>query len=106
MKLEPTLYGLMICLYAAGTSIAAPPPTGIGGMAQHMLDPVFLLSDFVSVACFLIGGSFIFASIIKYVEHRRSPLMVPISTVVSLFIGGLLLVGLPFMWMLAKYANG
>jgi len=81
-------------------------PTGIGGMAKNMLDPVFLLSDFVSAACFLIGGSFLFASIIKYIEHRRSPLMIPISTVVSLLIGGLLLIGLPFMWMLAKYANG
>lgn len=70
---------------------------GIGGVAQNMMDPVEVFSDFVHSACIVIGGSFIFASIIKYVEHRRSPLMIPISTVVFLFLAGLLLVLLPLI---------
>lgn len=79
--------------------------TGLGSVARNMLEPVYVLSDFVSATCFIIGSGFIFASIIKYIEHRRSPLMVPISTVIFLFIAGLLLIGLPFMWMLSVYVN-
>jgi len=72
-------------------------PTGIGGMANNMMDPVGLFSDFVYTGCIVIGGSFVFASIVKYFEHRRSPLMVPISTVVFLLIAGILLLLLPFL---------
>lgn len=100
-----------ICVLSTGmwllmlSSVFAARSIGLGGVANNMMEPVSLLSDFVSAACFVIGGGFLFASIIKYVEHRRSPLMVPISTVVFLFIAGLLLIGLPFMWMLGRYVN-
>lgn len=70
---------------------------GLGGVAQNMLEPVDLFNDLIDTACFVIGGAFLFATIIKYVEHRRSPLMVPISTVIFLFIAGVILVALPFL---------
>lgn len=72
-------------------------PTGIGGVARNLMDPVTVFSDFVYTACIVIGGSFVFAAIIKYFEHRRSPLMVPMSTVVFLLIAGALLLALPFL---------
>lgn len=72
-------------------------PTGIGGVARNLMDPVTVFSDFVYTGCIVIGGSFVFASIIKYFEHRRSPLMVPMSTVVFLLIAGGLLLALPFL---------
>lgn len=75
---------------------------GLGGVAQNIMEPVTLMSSFVHTACFVIGGSFLFASVIKYVEHRRSPLMVPISTVVFLVIAGLALVLLPFVGALTE----
>ncbi len=68
-----------------------------------MMEPIGLISDFVQSASFIIGACFIFASIIKYVEHRRSPLMVPISTVVFLVIAGSLLLLLPFLSFLVDY---
>lgn len=75
--------------------------SGIGQVALNMMEPVSLFSDFVLTGCFLIGGSFLFAAIIKYFEHRRSPLMVPISTVIFLLIAGILLILLPFLPMLS-----
>lgn len=72
-------------------------PTGIGGVARNLMDPVTVFSDFVYTGCIVIGGSFLFAAIIKYFEHRRSPLMVPMSTVVFLLIAGVLLLALPFL---------
>lgn len=77
--------------------------TGIGGVAGNMMEPVTLFSDFVDTGCLVIGIGFLFASIVKYVEHRRSPLMVPISTVVFLLIAGAILVCLPFLPMFTGY---
>lgn len=76
--------------------------TGFGQVAQNAMEPVTIFSQFVDAACFLIGGSFIFASIVKYIEHRRSPLMVSISTVIFLFIAGLFLIALPFLSLFIK----
>jgi len=70
---------------------------GVGNVADNMMTPVTLFSDLVYTGCLVIGASFLFASIIKYREHRRSPLMVPMSTVVFLLIAGILLVLLPFL---------
>ena len=70
----------------------------MGGVAQNVMVPVSVASDFVSTGCFVIGGSFLFAAIIKYIEHRRSPLMVPISTVIFLFVAGILLILLPLAY--------
>ena len=76
---------------------------GVGGMANNLMEPVGLMSDFIGSGCILIGASFLFASLIKYIEHRRSPLMVPISTVVFLLIAGIVLLGLPFLYLLTGY---
>lgn len=65
---------------------------GVGDVARNLLEPVNLLSDFVHSACFIIGGSFLFACLVKYIEHRRNPIMVPMSTVVFLLIAGLFLI--------------
>ena len=75
-----------------------PGGVGMGGVAQNVMVPVSVASDFVSTGCFVIGGSFLFAAIIKYIEHRRSPLMVPISTVIFLFVAGILLILLPLAY--------
>lgn len=69
--------------------------TGAGAIADDMLDPIGLFSKFVNAGCIVIGVGFTFASIVKYFEHRRSPLMVPISTVVFLLIAGLVLLAIP-----------
>lgn len=103
LKVLRVIFTLLGCFVV--TAVFAARDTGLGAMARNIMEPVMLLSDFVTAACVVIGGSFLFAAIIKYKEHRRSPLMVPISTVIFLIIAGLALIGLPFMWMLGRYAN-
>lgn len=98
MKLMRKIRFVVAVAFSAHASIAgAVVKGGIGGLADGMLAPVDLMSDFVYMACIIIGGSFVFASVIKYTEHRRSPLMVPISTVVFLFIAGVFLLLMPFL---------
>jgi len=92
---------LMITLPMASLA-ATTRPQGIGKMANSMMSPVFVLSDFVASACIIIGFSFLLASVVKYFEHKRSPLMIPISTVVFLLIAGLLLVALPFAYKITS----
>jgi hypothetical protein len=93
------ILGIIIVALGGISAFAATTTTavGFGQVAVNIMEPIGLLSDFVNSACFLIGGGFLFAGVIKYVEHRRSPLMVPISTVVFLFLAGLVLLGLPFL---------
>lgn len=74
--------------------------TGIGGLASSAMSPVQFTTDFIGTGCLVIGVGFIFASIVKYIEHRRSPLMVSLTTVVFLLIAGIILVLLPFLPLL------
>lgn len=75
----------------------AAQSVGFAMVADSLMDPVNIAGSFLNSACFLIGGAFLFASIIKFFEHRRSPTMVPISTIVFLLVAGLILLLLPFM---------
>lgn len=94
---------LVLLLPLMGYADDPAPVYGIGEVAENLLQPVDLMADFVHSACFLIGFSFLFATVVKYFEHRRSPLMVPISTVVFLLIAGIALILLPF---LANFTEG
>lgn len=80
------------------------PVTGLGQVARNLMEPVGLFADFVHSACIIIGAAFLFAAFIKYIEHRRSPLMVPISTVIFLLIAGIVLILLPFLSYLNENA--
>lgn len=97
---------LFICLmYLLPVLAAAEQPTGWGGVAINMMNPVGVLSNFINSACMFVGGCFLFASIIKYFEHRRSPMMVTMGTVVFLFLAGLGLILLPFVYILTEGGN-
>ena len=82
--------------------LAANAVVGIGGVAENILSPVSVASGFVSTACIIVGVACLFASVIKYFEHRKSPLYVPISTVIWLVIIGLALVALPFAYLITE----
>ena len=93
-------YIVKTCIFflIPAVAFAKQKPAGFGLVALNMLEPVGLMNDFVNTACFVLGIGFIFAACIKYFEHRRSPLMVPISTVVFLLIAGGVLMLLPFAY--------
>lgn len=83
--------------------VMAAQDVGLGRVSTHIiLEPMTYASHFINTVCLAVGLSFLFASVIKYVEHKRSPLMVPMSTVVFLLISGILLVLLPFVAVITK----
>lgn len=97
-QVQSLLYLFILLVYSIPVA-AETLKTGLGGVANNLMSPVNVLSNFIGSACLLLGIVFIFASIVKYIEHRRSPLMVPISTVLFLLIAGLILLCLPFLSM-------
>lgn len=76
---------------------------GIGGMAEHLLEPVSVVSDFIGTASIVVGAACLFGSVIRYTQYRVNPLAFPLSTVVVLFIIGVILVLLPFTYKLTGY---
>lgn len=102
-KIRDLLSRVILLIYSFPMSLfAAQNPQGIGRVANSIMDPVNVVTDFVHSACLLLGGAFVFASIIKYFEHRRSPTMVTLSTVVFLFLAGILLLCLPLIAYLTR----
>lgn len=98
------LLQISILLFLPLMAIAANAPLpNIGTVAQNIMEPVSLMADFIDTACFVLGASFLFASLIKFIEHRRNPLMVTISTVVFLFIAGIILILLPFVALVTEH---
>lgn len=92
-----TLFRLLSLLALSANLYAyTNKPTGIGLVADQLMGGVYVFSDFVHVGCYALGGSFLLASIVKYLEYRSSPLMTPISTVVFLVFAGTLLILFPW----------
>jgi len=88
------LLKILMLTLVPGLALSAKP-VGIGGVANSLMEPVGLATNFLHSGCYLIGAAFIFASFVKYMDHRRSPTMVPISTVIFLIIAGLVLIAIP-----------
>lgn len=86
------LFLLSLAFFAAAATGAT-----IGDLSQSAMEPVGIFADVLHAACFIIGGSFLFSSLIKYIEHRRSPLMVPLGTVIFLLVAGIVLILLPIL---------
>ncbi len=93
---------ILMILLVYFPSMAAWADSGLGGVAANVMSPVTVMSSFIGSASVLVGASFIFASLVKYIEHRRSPLMVPISTVVFLLIAGIVLLLLPLAYIITN----
>src|SRR5437773_1837355 len=94
----PLLFFFPMCSVASDAS-----SVGMSAVALNLMEPITLFGDFIQTACFIIGASFLFASLIKYFEHRRSPTMVPIGTVIFLLISGIILILLPFLSLLIEH---
>ena len=76
---------------------------GWGETAQGWMGPVDIVMDFMVNACIVVGCTFLFATFIKWRQHKMNPLHVPISTVIFLLILSILLLCLPLAPILLNY---
>lgn len=89
-----------LCLLFPGLVLARSRAVGVGEVAGNLIAPVNLMSNFVGTASIVVGASCIFAAFLKYMQYRINPLASPIGTVILLFVLGIILVLLPFAYML------
>lgn len=82
--------------------VAAFASSGIGDLASNLLEPVYVASSFVNSAAIAVGVCAVFGAILRYMQHRVNPLAAPISTVIILFVLGVVLICLPLMYKLTE----
>ncbi|MDX1901104.1 MAG: hypothetical protein SFW66_03745 [Gammaproteobacteria bacterium] len=73
---------------------------GIGDVANNLMVPVVLASGFLASASFIVGMSFLFSSVIRFVQYRTNPLANPLSKVFFMFFSGIFLLFLPLIYHL------
>ena len=78
----------------------AKPITGIGEVAGELLGPTNVIADFFSDGSIILGVVSLFGAFVRYMQHRVNPLAVPIGSVIMVFLLGILLVCLPFTYLL------
>lgn len=101
ISLSLFLPGLLFAAEVPPTKVTSPPAVpGIGGIAGNLLEPVSILTDFVTSISLIIGVMFMFVAFMKYMQHRKNPLAVPINNVVFLVIFGVILILLPLSYKL------
>lgn len=105
MKLSSLLkhiFSFFAWFLAAFVYAATTQPVGFGGVAENLLEPVVIISNFVASTSIIIGGSCLFAALIRYLQHRVNPLAHPISSVIILLIMGIVLVCLPLAYKITE----
>jgi len=96
---------LSICLLLPVLAFSAQKPAGVGAMANGLMEPVSVLTNFVMDGSMVVGIAFLFAAFVRYMQHRVNPLAAPTSSVVVLFIGGILLLLMPLAHKLTQLAG-
>jgi hypothetical protein len=82
--------------------ITSQPPSGFGAIANNLMEPVTILSNFIGIASITFGLSFLFGALVKYMQHRVNPMAVPISTVILLLLMAVILICLPLSYKVAS----
>ncbi|HSW69456.1 MAG TPA: hypothetical protein VLI69_04795 [Gammaproteobacteria bacterium] len=85
---------------ARTTNLPPVQTAGFGGMANNLMEPVKVLASFLTGMALVIGLSCLFGAFVRYMQHRVNPLAHPISSVVVLFVLGVLLLLLPLIYKL------
>lgn len=91
-RISIVLMGLLISLRSSAA--------GIGDFAGQFIEPVNILSNFISSGSLIVGVMLLVAALMRYLQYRVNPLASPLSTVVMFVVLGLMLVALPFVYLL------
>lgn len=92
---------LLVFIYLITPSVATASH-GIGLIAENLMEPVNILTDFVGTASIIIGVCALFGAFLRYMQHRTNPMIAPTSTIVLLLVIGIVLVCLPFIYLLTE----
>ena len=96
-KIYQILFFFILSINLAYADLISGSHRGLGGVsyaASSVLNNIAKLILYVAI----IGGiAFILTALLKLKQHWRNPQQVPISHVISLFILGIFLIGIPLL---------
>ena len=95
-------FTLLFLLLLPALAISSDEITGIGKMAENILLPINIVSDFLCTASIIVGCCALFGAAMKYLQYRVNPLIAPLSTIIILLIVGVMLLCLPFVYKLTE----
>jgi len=75
---------------------------GLTNVVDNLMVPITLAVGFMSTASLIVGMTCVFASFVRYRQHRSNPLAHPIGTVLALLGAGLVLLFLPLIYRLTE----
>jgi hypothetical protein len=78
-------------------SASAASSAGIGGIGSNLFSAIEGISDIIHVICGATGGALVLGSFFRYFAYRRNPMVAPLSSVFTLLLAGLCLIGLIFI---------
>jgi hypothetical protein len=93
---------LFLGLQSSAFALLPTRPSGLGQVANNLMDPVHMFANFIGSMSIIIGIAFLLGSFHKYSQHRRNHMAAPISTVIFLLIMGVVLIVLPFIHNLTQ----
>jgi Ca2+/H+ antiporter len=93
---------IVFFLALAEPLLAVAAPTGLGGVANNLMDPVNMFANFIGSGSIVVGIAFLLGAFVKYNQHKRNEMAAPMSTVVFLLVTGLILLAIPFAYKLTK----
>lgn len=91
---------LVIILGSSPITVLAA--SGFGAVANNLMTPISIVSNFMYSASLVLGSTSLFAAFLKYLQFRVNPLANPIGRVVVLLIIGVLFICLPLIHKLTS----
>jgi len=65
---------------------------GLGDAAAGFYEPITVITQLVQAISIICGSGLILGSFFKYFEHRKNPVVTPLSMVIFMFLFGISLI--------------
>jgi hypothetical protein len=86
------IFLLIISFFPLASFSAYHQSEGFGGVASNLMGPANFAAEFVGLGSLVAGCTFLFGALIRFRQYRINHIAMPLSTVITLFVLGLVLV--------------
>jgi len=92
-----SIFVFIFVFFGSSRIALAADVTGLGDVAESLIAPVGLISNFISATAVAIGIACLFGALLRYHQFRINPVAAPISSVITLLVLGIALLCLPLL---------
>lgn len=102
MKLRPhrpkallTIWMTSCTLWSTAAFAVLDP--SIGDVSNNLFEAVLGINSIIHVICLVTGSALILGAFFRYMNHRRNPIVAPLSSVFAFLIAGIAIILLIFI---------